>query len=99
MEQHCSIHGQEVFYDDRWEGATFINKCKLERCRAVLGMLQKIPEQNPRIVELGSGTGWLTSILGEYGPTKGLELSPAAVGAANNKCIHMCVLKQEIFWR
>ena len=90
MEHQTSICEQEDFYDERWESATFINNCKLERCRAILGMLLKIHIQKPRIIELGAGTGWLTSILGEYGPTKGVELSPAAVEAAKKRYTHVC---------
>ena len=38
--------------------------------------------RSPRILDLGCGTGWLASILGRFGPTTAVDLSPVAISRA-----------------
>jgi 2-polyprenyl-3-methyl-5-hydroxy-6-metoxy-1,4-benzoquinol methylase len=79
------IKSQERFYDSRWEGASYANRLKLIRTVEILDALCQISIEEPHILELGCGTGWLTAILGQFGPAEGLELSPDAVALASKK--------------
>ena len=76
------IEAQRAFYDKRWADAAYANLWQLERALAVLDGLRMIRKRTPRILDLGCGTGWLTSILGRFGPTVGVDLSPLAIRRA-----------------
>ncbi len=82
MNAGTSIQDQKSFYDERWREFSHINHPKLERCNAILEGVATTKLVQPQIVDLGSGTGWLTAILGAIGPAVGVELSPLAVAQA-----------------
>lgn len=73
------IQAQERYYDERWEGFSFANRLQLQRCVAILDGLRRTGIPRPRIVDLGCGPGWLTAVLGHFGPATGVDLSPQAV--------------------
>lgn len=78
----ASIDRQRDFYDDRWGKMQRANLLQLERTIAILEALRDTRLTNPKILEVGCGTGWLTAILGRFGSASGVELSPAAVSKA-----------------
>lgn len=86
---HCtptstsSLSQQRAFYDQRWADFQFANKLKLMRCSAILQAMTSLGLVEPRIVELGCGTGWLASILGVFGPTTGVDFSEEAIRRAS----------------
>ncbi|AHG90017.1 putative 3-demethylubiquinone-9 3-methyltransferase [Gemmatirosa kalamazoonensis] len=77
-----SIEEQTHFYDARWRDVRFVNAMKLQRAAAILEAIGEADLHQPRMLELGCGTGWLTAILAQFGPTVGVELSGEAVEAA-----------------
>jgi 2-polyprenyl-3-methyl-5-hydroxy-6-metoxy-1,4-benzoquinol methylase len=77
-----AILAQRQYYDDRWALETYANLLQLERAIAILRGLQMLDMRSPKILDLGCGTGWLSAILGRFGPTTGVELSPVAVAKA-----------------
>ncbi len=77
-----SIEDQRTYYDERWGAETYANLLQLDRAVVILRSLRALGIRNPKIVDLGCGTGWLTSILSRFGPTTGIELSPVAVNRA-----------------
>lgn len=80
-----SLEAQQEFYDKRWwKGVTSANLPQLEKAIAVLEGLHLIGERNPRILDLGCGNGWLSGILGSFGPTTGVDLSPVAIEYARS---------------
>ena len=81
----ATIDVQRQFYDARWSGVRYANGLKLSRAVAILGALSETGLLEPRILELGCGTGWLSAILGQFGPTTGVELSGEAVDAARGR--------------
>jgi SAM-dependent methyltransferase len=83
MSATMNLDDQRDFYDERWKNYTFVNRAKLERCTAILGAIADLKLNQPEIVELGCGSGWLTGILGAFGPATGVELSSVAVGQAS----------------
>ena len=85
----ADIDSQKSFYDARWGDEDYANRLKLRRCVYILNALIRIGVDRPKIVELGCGSGWLTSILGHFGATDGFELSPAAVESAAERHRHV----------
>jgi len=79
------IDEQKDYYNSRWANQEYINPFALQRLIAILEMLNDTDLEKPKILDLGCGTGWLTAILNEFGPTTGIELAPKAVEAAKYK--------------
>lgn len=77
-----TIDEQRAFYDERWSQKQYADRLQLERAVEILRGLRLVDRKAPRILELGCGTGWLTGILGRFGPAVGLELSLTAVDKA-----------------
>lgn len=73
---------QRAYYEKRWAHPEYANLLQLERATAVLSGLRTVNLRSPRILDLGCGTGWLTTILGRFGPTTGVDLSPVAIHRA-----------------
>ena len=89
MNDRLTEDAQKKYYDDRWAAEKFADKLKLIRCVEIISLLLMANIKRPKILELGCGTGWLTAILGEFGPAKGLELSPKAVEQASSRYTHV----------
>ena len=70
---------QREFYDRRWDNSNYINKYHVIRLIEILKALHYSKVKNPRILDFGCGTCWLTSILNLIGPTTGIELSKTAI--------------------
>ncbi len=92
-----SIAEQRQFYNERWKDFTFANRLKLARCAAVLDGVIATRIYEPRILDLGCGAGWLTSILGIFGPAVGVDLSDAAISDARQRYPHVQFLQADIF--
>lgn len=80
-----SIDSQRTFYDQRWESESFANLLQLQRAIAILDALRKLNIRCPKILDFGCGTGWLSAILGRFGPTTGIDLSLLAIEKARQK--------------
>jgi 2-polyprenyl-3-methyl-5-hydroxy-6-metoxy-1,4-benzoquinol methylase len=74
---------QKEYYDQRWAREKFANAYQAARCAAIIGGLASLDLTNPRILDLGCGTGWLSAILAQFGPTTGVDLSDHAVKKAS----------------
>jgi len=85
MSATMKLDEQQRFYDERWKNYQFANRAKLERCAAILGAIAELKLNQPEIVELGCGSGWLTGILGAFGKATGVELSSVAVAQARER--------------
>lgn len=79
------IDSQRKYYDERWAKVTYANLSQAGRAIAVLDGLRRIGKHSPRMLDLGCGTGWLTAILAQFGPTTGVELSPLAIDRAKEQ--------------
>lgn len=80
-----SIADRISYYSERWGRTTYANLYCQERCVFFLKSLLATGIEQPRICDLGCGTGWLTGILSAFGPCVGVELSPEAVERAREK--------------
>ena len=79
---NLEIQSQREYYNDRWQKQNFLHPLKRARCAAILQAFAECKLQNPRILDLGCGSGWLAGILGNFGPTVGVELSDIAIETA-----------------
>jgi len=77
-----SIDYQKEYYDNRWSDQKYINRFALKRLISILEALDITGLDKPRVLDFGCGTGWLSAILNEFGPTTGIELSEKAVSIA-----------------
>ncbi|HLO16667.1 MAG TPA: class I SAM-dependent methyltransferase [Anaerolineales bacterium] len=80
-----SIEHQKMFYNEYWQEFEYANYLKLARCAAILDRLQQTKLVQPKIIDLGCGTGWLTGILGHFGPAVGVDLSDIAIRQAQKR--------------
>lgn len=88
------------YYNRLWGDAVYANRLKLMRCEAILGALARVAPREPRILDLGCGTGWLSSVLGQFGPTTGVDLSDRAIKAAAAKYPYVTFVQADLFsWR
>jgi 2-polyprenyl-3-methyl-5-hydroxy-6-metoxy-1,4-benzoquinol methylase len=96
-----NIDAQIAYYNSRWSGYRFGNFLELERCAAILDRLVATRLSfNPRICDLGCGSGWLAGILGIFGETTGVDLSDVAARAASERFPHVRFEAANIFeWR
>jgi SAM-dependent methyltransferase len=80
-----TLASQTAYYNERWKKFSYANLYGLERCVFILKALLDTGLADPRICDLGCGSGWLTGILNAFGPATGVELSPDAVELAKTK--------------
>lgn len=73
---------QKKYYDRRWAEEKFVNNLQATRCAAILDAIAWLDFTQPRILDLGCGSGWLSAILGHFGPTTGVDLSDHVVREA-----------------
>jgi SAM-dependent methyltransferase len=96
MSGFADIQSQHEFYNQRWSEFNFANRTKLVRCVAILEHFANLKLHEPRIIDLGCGAGWLSGILGNFGPTVGVELSSVAVEKAARKYPYVQFIQADI---
>jgi 2-polyprenyl-3-methyl-5-hydroxy-6-metoxy-1,4-benzoquinol methylase len=84
MSLHPNVEAQRAYYDERWAHEQYANLLQLHRAAAILDGLRRLNLRCPKILDLGCGTGWLTAILGRFGPTTGIDLSRTVIRTAQN---------------
>lgn len=80
-----SPEAQQHYWDDRWEVQKSPNAWQSRRAEAIIEMLKDLPLDNPRILDLGCATGWMTKLLSDFGTAEGVDLSEAAIEIAKKK--------------
>ncbi|MBV8374746.1 MAG: class I SAM-dependent methyltransferase [Candidatus Eremiobacteraeota bacterium] len=85
------MRAQIDYYNREWSIAerSYPGPRQLQRCIAILREIAALRLQRPSICELGSGTGWLTAMLGNIGDALGVDLSSVAVEAASRRFSHV----------
>lgn len=91
------IELQREYYNARWHDFEFANTLKLARCIAILQSIHSLGLREPHIIDLGCGSGWLTAVLGHFGPAVGVDLSDEAVKAAVGRYPHVSFVQADIF--
>lgn len=92
-----NVQEQLEFYNQRWHEFKYANLYKLTRCASILDAVSKTGLHEPRILDFGCGAGWLTAILGMFGPTVGVDLSDTAIQFAQSRYAHVQYFQADIF--
>ena len=93
MRHHPRIEEQSAYYD-RWNTkyrrGDFDNIDREMRIRAlnVYALIKNLNLPNPRVLEVGCGTGWFAEKLSELGTITAIDLSPAAIAIARERHIN-----------
>ena len=77
-----SIAAQRYYWNQRWLKQDAPNGWQQRRSDSVLAIARNLPLENPKILDLGCGTGFTTKALSELGEAQGVDLSPAAIKIA-----------------
>ena len=80
-----SAEAQQEYWDDRWGVQKSPNDWQQRRADAIIALLKDLPLDNPRILDLGCATGWMTKMLSELGTAEGVDLSETAIEIAKVK--------------
>ena len=76
---------QVQFYDEWFDDFSYANLLQLDRAVSILDALRFTELAKPRILDFGCGAGWLSNILGTFGPTLGVDLSPRTISRASER--------------
>jgi len=87
-----TIEEQRSYYDKwnfEYRNADFERIDPEFRLRSlrILSILEKLNLTEPRILEVGCGTGWFTEKLCSFGKVSAIDLSPTAIAIARGRCI------------
>lgn len=74
----------------------YANPPKLARVVAILDAIAQTRLREPKMVHLGCGSGWLTAILGGFGPTLGVGFDEESVGMARKAYSHVSFLQADL---
>lgn len=81
---------REVAHWDEWNAkfrqwGTFNDEPTMRRMREALMAVRDLRLSDPKILEVGCSTGWLTSKLAEFGTVVGVDLGAESIRAAAEK--------------
>jgi 2-polyprenyl-3-methyl-5-hydroxy-6-metoxy-1,4-benzoquinol methylase len=82
--KHPTLELQESYWDNRWTRTPKANAYQLRRGEAVLKIVKGLNLKNPKIIDLGCGTGWFTQALTNCGEALGIDLSEEAIKTAQD---------------
>lgn len=83
-----NIEEQRRFWDWHWsheQERRTRNAWKGRRYGVIMDYLGSLTLENPRILDVGCGSGWYTGGLSSFGPTTGIDLSPEAIQTARSR--------------
>ena len=79
------IEAQRKYYDERWGREKWANWLERDRAVLLLRLLARTGIEEPRILDLGCGRGWLAGVMSAFGPTTGVDLSPEGCEKASQR--------------
>lgn len=79
------LEQQRAFYNQMWSTWEYQDSYAIHRLAALMTMISCVPVLKGSILDLGAGTGWIASILANFGRVTAVELSGDAVAAARAK--------------
>jgi 2-polyprenyl-3-methyl-5-hydroxy-6-metoxy-1,4-benzoquinol methylase len=93
MKNEPSVEEQARYYDDwnskyravGYEGLEQTENDLYRTIHVVLDIIASLPLRQPKILEIGCGTGWLSEKLCEFGDVVGVDLAPRAIEIAKER--------------
>jgi 2-polyprenyl-3-methyl-5-hydroxy-6-metoxy-1,4-benzoquinol methylase len=92
-----SLADQEQYWNARWDQTRTPNQLMARRGDTLLNILRSLPLQNPKILDLGCGTGWFTGKLAQLGEATGIDLSETAIAIAKSQFPHVKFMATNLF--
>lgn len=95
-----TIPEQQKFWDwhwRHWKERRTINAWKDRRHEAVLEYLRALALDRPQILDLGSGPGWYTVNLSQFGPVTAIDLSEEAIRVARARYPHITFIAGNLY--
>jgi 2-polyprenyl-3-methyl-5-hydroxy-6-metoxy-1,4-benzoquinol methylase len=74
-----------------------LNEWTIRRAEVILEFLRSLNLDRPKILDFGCGTGWLTAMLGKFGPITGVDLAESAIATARAHCPNGTFFAGDIF--
>jgi SAM-dependent methyltransferase len=87
---------ERAFYNRLWADFEWVNALQLQRLVAILSEISRAGIERPEILELGCGTGWMTSVLGMFGPATGIDLSDTGIDFAKSRFANAEFVRSDI---
>lgn len=94
---HPSLADQRRYWNQRWNRTKIPNEWSLRRGETILTFLRSCSLENPKILDLGCGTGWFTEKLSHVGQATGIDLSESAIALARSQFPHITFLTGNLF--
>lgn len=92
-----NIGEQKKYYEKKWGRTEVPNKYSIIRGEKIIEYLKSLSLINPKILDLGCGSGWFTEVLSNYGQVTGIDLSERAINRAKKKYPHAIFFAGDIF--
>lgn len=80
-----------------WQRTRTDSQYARERAEVALDWVKALPLVQPRILDLGCGTGWFTAELARFGSATGLDLNDEAMAEARDRWPHIRFIAGDIF--
>lgn len=80
-----SVDEQKQYWDDRWDKTRTPNDWAIRRGQTIFSFLSSLGLNQPKILDIGCGTGWFTAELAKIGIATGIDLSEAAIEFARSQ--------------
>jgi 2-polyprenyl-3-methyl-5-hydroxy-6-metoxy-1,4-benzoquinol methylase len=84
IEEVPGLDEQERYWE-QWHAAKSITPWSQIRADALLAILRRLDLRDPRILDLGCGSGWFTDRLSELGEATGTDLSVKSIAEATRR--------------
>ncbi len=87
--ERFDLNVERQFWND-WIGEwKTVDSSSVRRAGAVVAQLRSLNLENPRILEVGCGSGWLAAELSRFGSVTGVDLADEPIAAAKAKYPHV----------
>jgi len=80
-----TIDQQKDYWDNRWDKTRIPNDWMIRRGQTILSFLSGAKIEQPKILDIGCGTGWFTAELTKIGSATGIDLSEKAIELARSR--------------
>src|SRR2546421_4819640 len=95
-----NLTNQQRFWETwnaTWRDPEHLNEWSVRRGETILQLLHSLNLDDPKILDLGCGTGWLSDMLANFGPTTGVDLAESVIATARSRAPHVAFLAGDIF--
>ncbi len=92
-----TIAHQKEYWDERWTKYANPNEYQTRRGSEIINLLKSLDLIEPRILDIGCGTGWFTAELNKIGESTGIDLSERAIQFAKSQYPHIRYISGNLY--